>query len=109
MELGGSDPVIGFNYLGRLSAGSGGLSGDVWRICGEVGSVIAAAAAVAMPLSHTVELNALSVDTDAGPRLQANWMWASSVLDGEAVSTLSRLWFEALTGICAHVRAVGAG
>ena len=72
-------------------------------------SVIGAAAAVPMPLSHTVELNAVTVDTETGPRLQANWMWASSALDHAAVSRLSRLWFEALAGICAHVRAGGGG
>ena len=33
VELGGSDPVIGFNYLGRLGGAAGGLSGDLWRIC----------------------------------------------------------------------------
>ena len=63
-----------------------------------------------MPLMHTVELNAGTVDTDAGPRLRANWTWAPSALDESQVQRLSRLWFEALTGICAHVQAaVGAG
>ena len=63
-----------------------------------------AAAAVPMPLAHTVELNAGTVDTDAGPHLHANWTWAPSALDRAQVSRLSRLWFEALAGICAHVR-----
>ena len=68
-----------------------------------------AAAAVPMPLMHTVELNAGTVDTDAGPHLHANWTWAPSALDHAQVSRLSRLWFEALAGICAHVRAGGGG
>ena len=33
---------------------------------------------------HTVELNAGTVDTDAGPQLQANWTWAPSALDDDA-------------------------
>ncbi|MGH9207637.1 MAG: condensation domain-containing protein, partial [Acidimicrobiales bacterium] len=49
------------------------------------------------------------VDTDAGPQLHADWRWAPSALDRAAVSRLSRLWFEALAGICAHVRAGGGG
>ena len=68
-----------------------------------------AAAAVSMPLAHTVALNVGTVDTDAGPHLHANWMWAPSALDRAQVSRLSRLWFEALAGICAHVRCGGGG
>ena len=62
-----------------------------------------------MPLAHTVELNASTVETDTGPFLHAAWNWASSALDKTQVSRLSRLWFEALTGICAHVRSGGGG
>ncbi len=36
-------------------------------------------------------------------------MWAPSVLSREQVDLLSRLWFEALTGICAHVGSGGGG
>ena len=62
-----------------------------------------------MPLMHTVDLNAATVDTDTGPQLQADWTWAASALDRAQVSRLSRLWFEALAGICAHVRGGGGG
>ena len=105
VDLAGSDPPIGFNYLGRLGAAAAEASGDVWRICQDGLSVTAAAAAVPMPLMHTVELNAGTVDTDAGPHLHANWTWAPSAVDHAQVSRLSRLWFDALAGICAHVRA----
>ena len=71
--------------------------------------VLGAAAAVPMPLGHTVELNAATIDTETGPRLHANWMWAPSALDDAAVGELSRLWVQALEGICAHVRAGGGG
>ena len=37
-----------------------------------------------MPLAHTVELNAATVDTDAGPHLHATWTWAPSALDHDA-------------------------
>ncbi|ORB17002.1 non-ribosomal peptide synthetase, partial [Mycolicibacterium moriokaense] len=109
VELAGSDPVIGFNYLGRLGAGAADLSEDMWRISEDGLKAAAAAAAVPMPLMHTVELNAGTLDTDAGPQLQASWTWAPSALDEAAVQRLSRLWFDALTGICAHVRAGGGG
>src|SRR5262249_23331770 len=109
VELGGSDPAIGFNYLGRLGGPAGELSNDLWQISQEGVSVVGAASPVAMPLWHTVELNAVTVDTDTGPHLHANWIWASSALDRAAVTRLSRLWFEALAGICAHVRGGGGG
>ena len=32
VDLDGSDPAIGFNYLGRLGAASAQLSDDLWRI-----------------------------------------------------------------------------
>ena len=109
VDLAGSDPPIGFNYLGRLGAGAAEASGDIWEICQDGWSVTGVAAAIPMPLMHTVELNAGTVDTAAGPRLRAGWTWATSALDDAQVSRLSRLWFDALAGICAHVRCGGGG
>ncbi|BCO84662.1 putative non-ribosomal peptide synthetase [Mycobacterium paraintracellulare] len=108
VDLGGSDPTIGFNYLGRLGAGAD-LPGDLWRINVDSLSFAGMAAAVPLPLAHTVELNAGTIDTDAGPQLQANWTWARSALNDEQVGRLSQLWFEALAGIGAHVKAGGGG
>ena len=108
VELGGSDPVIGFNYLGRLGAGAE-LSDQLWRLSPDSLSLTGAAAAIPLPLAHTVELNAATIDTEGGPRLHAGWSWAPSVLDEAQVARLSGLWFEALAGICAHVRSGGGG
>ncbi|WP_156763656.1 condensation domain-containing protein, partial [Mycobacterium scrofulaceum] len=108
VELDDADPTIGFNYLGRLIAGTG-LSDDLWRLHPEGLAVTGAAAAIPMPLAHTVELNAGSIDTDAGPRLHADWTWATSALDEGRIGRLSQLWLDALSGICAHVRAGGGG
>ncbi|WP_275580485.1 non-ribosomal peptide synthetase [Mycobacterium riyadhense] len=110
VELTGSDPQIGFNYLGRLGgAAECSAAGDRWRIGGEGLSLTAASAAVPMPLTHTVEVSAVTVDTDAGPRLHADWMWASSAVDRAQIARLGQLWFDALGGICAHVRHGGGG
>ena len=62
-----------------------------------------------MPLMHTVDLNAATIDNDTGPQLRAGWTWAPSALDNAQVSRLSRLWFDALAGICAYVRRGGGG
>jgi non-ribosomal peptide synthase protein (TIGR01720 family) len=56
-----------------------------------------------------VDLNAATVDTEVGAQLHANWTWAPSAVDRAQVSRLSRLWFEALAGICAHVQGGGGG
>ncbi|MGO4447255.1 condensation domain-containing protein, partial [Mycobacterium sp. 2YAF39] len=109
VDLGGADPSIGFNYLGRLGAGAADLAEGLWRIDQEDMSTIATASAVRMPLMHTVELNAGTLDTDAGLQLQANWTWARSTMNLEQMSRISRLWFDALAGICAHVRQGGGG
>ncbi len=109
VDLGGADPVIGFNYLGRLGAAAGELSEELWRISPEGLALTGAAAAIPMPLMHTVELNAATADTETGPQLHANWTWAPSALDQAQVDRLSRLWFEALAGICALVQAGGGG
>jgi non-ribosomal peptide synthase protein (TIGR01720 family) len=109
VDLAGSDPSIGFNYLGRLGAGAADASGELWQICQDSSSVTSTASAIPMPLMHTVELNAGTVDTDTGPQLQAGWMWAPSALDRARVNRLSRLWFDALAGICAYVWRCGGG
>ncbi|HEX5254707.1 MAG TPA: amino acid adenylation domain-containing protein, partial [Mycobacterium sp.] len=109
IELGGSDPAVGFNYLGRFGAPAGDRSGDGWRFGQEGWSLTGAAGAMPMPLAHTLELNAGTVDADTGPYLHADWTWAPSALDRAAVNRLSQLWFEALVGICAHVQAGGGG
>ncbi len=107
--LDGPDPTIGFNYLGRLGGAAAELSDELWRISRDGSSVTGTSTAVPMPLMHTVDLNAGTADTEDGPQLHANWTWAPSVLDRTQVSRLSRLWFEALTGICALVRSGGGG
>ncbi len=110
VDLPESDPPIGFNYLGRLGAPPQAAAADgVWWPSQDGVSLTGAAAAVPMPLAHTVELNAGTVDAEGGPHLHATWTWAPSALDQDQVSRLSRLWFEALGGICAHVRGGGGG
>ena len=111
VDLAGSDPTIGFNYLGRLGTGAAiaDTSGDLWHVSQDGLSVTETAGAIPMPLAHTVELNAATVDTGTGPHLNANWTWAPSALDHAQIARLSQLWFDALTGICAHVQHGGGG
>ena len=107
VSIPGCDPTIGFNYFGRMGAAE--ASGDLWRISQEGLAVSNFAAAVPMPLAHSLELNASTVDTATGPHLHADWTWAPSALDQTQIARLSRLWFDALAGICAHVQHGGGG
>ncbi|MEV3904904.1 amino acid adenylation domain-containing protein [Mycobacterium sp. NPDC050551] len=110
VQLSETDPSIGFNYLGRLGGpGQAAAADELWQISQEGLSHIAAATAVPMPLAHALALNAGTVDTGTGPQLHANWTWAPSVTDRDQISRLSRLFFDALAGICAHVRGGGGG
>jgi amino acid adenylation domain-containing protein/non-ribosomal peptide synthase protein (TIGR01720 family) len=108
-DLTGPDPPIGFNYLGRLGAADAPLSGDTWRLVPDSASSIEAAGATDMPLIHTVDLTAATIDTDAGPRLRATWIWAQSAFDQSRISRLAGLWFDALGGLCRLVRSGGGG
>jgi non-ribosomal peptide synthase protein (TIGR01720 family) len=111
VDLEGADPLIGFNYLGRLgaTAAEASASDGVWQICWDGLSHVDPSAKLDIPLMHTVELNAGTVDTDAGPYLRAGWSWAPSALNQIQVNRLGQLWFDALAGICAHVRGGGGG
>jgi non-ribosomal peptide synthase protein (TIGR01720 family) len=109
VDLAGSDPVIGFNYLGRQGATTAETSGDAWQICWDGLANISPSVKPDIPLTHTLVLNAGTIDTDAGPCLSAAWMWAPSALNHAQVNRLSQLWFEALTGMCAHVHSGGGG
>ncbi|BBX39731.1 amino acid adenylation domain-containing protein [Mycobacterium simiae] len=106
--LDGPDPAVAFNYLGRLAAAAD-LAADLWQPSPDTLTVSAATASVPTPLSHAVILDAGTLDGEGGPRLHANWTWAPSVLDRTQVNRLGQLWFDALTGICTHVRGGGGG
>ncbi|MEE3065111.1 MAG: amino acid adenylation domain-containing protein, partial [Actinomycetota bacterium] len=111
VDLAGPDPPIGFNYLGRLGGSrDSSTAGDSWQLA-TAAAMFAdpARAGWPMPLGHTVGVNAVTLETGSGPRLQATWTWAPSKVDVAQIDTLSQLWFEALTGICAHVRRGGGG
>ncbi|ORA09993.1 amino acid adenylation domain-containing protein [Mycobacterium arosiense] len=107
-DLGDRDPTVMFNYLGRL-AGAAGSSDELWLPSLDSLSATAVATAVPTPLTHTVALDAGTIEGETGPQLHANWTWATTALDRARVNRLSELWFEALTGICAHVRRGGGG
>ncbi|KWX19449.1 hypothetical protein AFM11_35805, partial [Mycolicibacterium wolinskyi] len=111
VELSGQDPVIGFNYLGRqgTSALDVHIDDDFWRISEDGMTLASSASSVPMPLAHSIALNAGTLDTESGPVLHADWIWAPTVLNEADVTKLSTLWCEALAGICQYVQNGGGG
>ncbi len=110
VDLAGSDPPIGFNYLGRLGAAAAELSDDLWRISQDGcvdhrrrrGGADAAGAHRGAQRRHRWTPTPARSCTPTGRGRPRRWITTQ-------VSRLSRLWFEALAGICAHVRGGGGG
>ena len=90
-------PQLGFNYLGRFD----GTGGTGWSGLGE--------GEPAMPLTHVVDINALTMDRPEGPELSVNWTWAKAILPEAAVQELAEDWFAALHELVRCAEEPGAG
>ncbi|MEV8396080.1 MULTISPECIES: amino acid adenylation domain-containing protein [unclassified Streptomyces] len=88
-------PQIKFNYLGRLAAR---VEGD-WTALPD--AVIGGGRDAAMPLTHALEVNALTRDGEQGSELMVRWSWATGLLGEEDVRALSQGWLRALTELAA--------
>ncbi|WP_197081938.1 non-ribosomal peptide synthase/polyketide synthase, partial [Silvibacterium bohemicum] len=87
------EPVqIGFNYLGRF--GTERLSQEF---------NLGTGADPAMPLAHFLEVNAVTVDSPAGPLLSATWTWAGRHLSEPAVQEFAGAWEQALRDLATEV------
>ncbi|MEV6599790.1 amino acid adenylation domain-containing protein [Actinoplanes sp. NPDC051346] len=83
-------PQVGFNYLGRMSAGED----TDFAIAPERA---AGGGAPKMPLPHPVEVNAATV----GGALTAVWTWADGICTERDVRALAEAWFAELTALAA--------
>ncbi|KAA0102330.1 non-ribosomal peptide synthetase [Mycolicibacterium sp. P1-18] len=88
-------PQVLFNYLGRF----GGAGDAPWTLAEDV---VAEDRDPRMPLPRAVEVNAITVETGEGPRLEATFSWPSGILDHARVEQLSRLWKDALEAIAVN-------
>jgi amino acid adenylation domain-containing protein/non-ribosomal peptide synthase protein (TIGR01720 family) len=100
-------PQLGFNYLGRFGSGgqtSGGKTLGDWELVPEP-----AALGRGTALTHVVELDAVTMDSAAGPVLHATWSWAGELLSDDDAAGLAEAWFAALRGIAAYTDGGGGG
>ena len=107
--LSGDIGQIGFNYLGRVSTGvPEGLTDPAWLPSGDLGD-LADGQDPALPASAVVDINAIVVDTDAGPRMEVVLEYAAEILDEATVQELADDWITALTAVARHVTDPDAG
>ncbi|OPF84592.1 non-ribosomal peptide synthetase [Streptomyces antioxidans] len=99
------EPQIGFNYLGRLGESPHHDVPEEPTATGDLSSV----ADAAMPLPHTVDLTASAVTHPDGPRLVANWIFPTRLLDEADVRELGRAWFRALRALVGYAERPEAG
>ena len=105
-------PQLGFNYLGRFAAGGAGADWAPAPLDGrgaDAGDGQLSSGDPAMPLSHVIEINALTLDGTEGPALSAHWTFAPALLGAAAVEDLAATWFRALTALVRHAAQPGAG
>jgi non-ribosomal peptide synthase protein (TIGR01720 family) len=94
------EPEVAFNYLGRLDTGGATHAGDAgaWRPVGG-DDAWGGGADPAMPVPYALEVNAVTLDGPAGPRLTATWTWPAGVLDEADVRAVATRWDAALDAL----------
>src|SRR5262249_51012661 len=92
-------------YLGRF--GTATAAAD-WSGAPEAAG-LAGGVDPALPLTHAIALNALTVDEGGGPRLVASWSFAPALLAEGDIRDLAEGWFAALAALARHAAQPGAG
>jgi amino acid adenylation domain-containing protein/non-ribosomal peptide synthase protein (TIGR01720 family) len=106
-------PQIGFNYLGRFTAGRPGTAGSAahgarhWLPAGP--TVLAGSADARLPAVHVLEAGGVVRDLPGGPELAVSLAWPGGLLSAEAVSQLMDGWQAVLAGIAGHAAQPDAG
>ncbi|MFC9660091.1 amino acid adenylation domain-containing protein [Nocardia sp. NPDC127606] len=107
-QLDGTLGQIGFNYLGRITAGDLGDTDHSWLPTAEWGEPVAEQDPD-LPAAAVIDINALATGTDAGLTLRASFSYASGLIDEASVRELADCWTEALTILAEHLRDPAAG
>jgi non-ribosomal peptide synthase protein (TIGR01720 family) len=100
-------PEIGFNYLGRFAAETGGGPVAPWETAGA--TAVGGAADPGMPALHPIDAGAVVADTADGPVLTLTLSWPSTLLDAADAERLGRAWLGLLDGLAAHTEDPAAG
>ncbi|MFE9412091.1 condensation domain-containing protein, partial [Streptomyces sp. NPDC006704] len=99
-------PQIGFNYLGRFPAVHPGAGTD-WAVVPGVRGPLGRDPE--MPLSHVLEINAVTQDLPDGPVLTATWTWPAALFDEDDIQELASSWAQVLGAIAEYAQTPDAG
>nr|WP_308438960.1 non-ribosomal peptide synthetase [Streptomyces fumanus] len=91
------EPQVGFNYLGRFTAGDGTQH---WAPVGD--SAVGGAADPAMAATHALEAGGVVLDRPDGPELTLTLASPAGLLGEADLRELAALWADTLTGLAAH-------
>ncbi|MFL6311057.1 MAG: amino acid adenylation domain-containing protein [Terriglobales bacterium] len=97
-------PQLAFNYLGRFTT----QEGAPWLPTGDDAG-FSGGADPEMPLLHFIEIDAVVADGCEGPRLTANFSWASNHLEESAIRDLASFWQRGLESIAKYTCRRGNG
>ncbi|WP_326799788.1 amino acid adenylation domain-containing protein [Streptomyces sp. NBC_01808] len=100
-------PQVGFNYLGRFTAGPRASRVEAWQPAGE--TAVGGSAAPGMAITHALEANPVVRDTAAGPEVTLALAWAGGVLTDADADRLGRIWLDMLAGLAVHTDDPAAG
>ncbi|WP_084351054.1 non-ribosomal peptide synthetase [Millisia brevis] len=104
--LAAGPPVdIGFNYLGRLTLGEN--AGAAWSAAPE-SDVLGGAVDEDMPVSHALEIGAVTEEHDGRPVLRATFGYVAALVPEPVVSELARSWVRYLGLLVEHAHSGGA-
>ena len=98
-------PQLGFNYLGRFAD----ADGKDWSAAPEGLELRPSGGDPAMPLAHAIEIDALTLDGADGPRLVANFGYATRLFGEASVRALAEGWFGVLAALARHAAEARAG
>ncbi|MBJ8347537.1 non-ribosomal peptide synthetase [Antrihabitans sp. YC2-6] len=99
-------PQVGFNYLGRISAGElpEGVRDLGWTPAGDLGDLPARADAD-MPALAVVDINTIFTDRE----LSATFAFPRGLLERDDVQELADLWVSVLDAVVQHARSADGG
>ena len=104
---------IGFNYLGRISAGQDDTDpvadANGWQRATDGGGSVAGAQDPGMVVPAVLSINAVTTDHADGARLSASFGYAGEILGHDDVQELAELWVSAATALATHERSGRAG
>ncbi|WP_328390771.1 non-ribosomal peptide synthetase [Nocardia sp. NBC_00416] len=106
-ELDGTVAQIGFNYLGRVSAGDvpAGIDDTAWLPTGELGEFEAEFDSD-MPAEMVIDINAIA---RAGGGITVSFAYVADIVDEAAVRELADEWLAAVNAIARHTADPAAG